>query len=246
MGVHVGVGIEPIAYATALSAELTVAVPALRRAEEANRLDRVTLGRIFSRLMSSPSDVERQRLDCIADDLREAFSERGHRVDVALEVDPAFGSGRSRSSLMNDLVLDAVARSASTVGVYFQPVNGTGRELIGVQHRYRIRRAKRDATDKLVITVSSESSLGLEEDPTLYPMGNWVFGWITNAEGLIAEVFAAEVLGIIPGTPGRLILGDVLALGSGGPGSDGFIPVEEDLDLDLGFDGEEDEDGIGA
>ena len=58
--------------------------------------------------MSSPSDVECERLDFIAAELREAFSERGYRVDVALEADEAFGSGSSRSSLMRDLVMDAV------------------------------------------------------------------------------------------------------------------------------------------
>lgn len=195
--------------------------------------------------MSSPSDVERERLDFIADELREAFSERGYRVDVALEADPAFGSGRSRSSLMSDLVMDAVSRSASKVGgIYFQPVNGPGRELIGARHRYRIRRAKRDAEDNLIIEVSSDSSLVLEEEPTLYSIENWIFGWVSNAEGLIGEVIAAEVLGVRPGSPGRLILGNVLALGSGVPTGDGFTPADEDIDL-----GEEDEggeSGVGA
>jgi hypothetical protein len=197
--------------------------------------------------MSLPSEVERQRLDWIADDLREAFGERGHRVDVALDADPAFGSGRSRSSLMSDLVMDAVSRSASKVGVGFQSVNGTGREFIGEGHRYRIRRAKRDGTDDLVITVSSESSLGMEEEPTLFPRENWVFGWIANAEGLIAEVLAAEIVGILPGSPGRLVLGGVLALGSGGPFGGGFIPSEEN-DLDLGLEDEDEDDagGLGA
>jgi len=197
--------------------------------------------------MSSPSDVERERLDFIADELREAFSERGHRVDVALEADPAFGSGRSRSSLMNDLVIDAVSRSAGKVGgVYFQPVNGSGRELMGVRHRYRIRRAKRDAEGDLIIEVSSDSSLGLEEEPTLFPIESWIFGWVSNAEGLIAEVIAAEVLGVRPGSPGRLILGSVLPLGSGGPMGGGFIPVDEELDLGLGDENEDDEGSLGA
>jgi hypothetical protein len=194
--------------------------------------------------MSSPSELERQRLDGIADDLREAFSERGHHVDVALDADPAFGSGRSRSSLMNDLVMEAVARSAGRAGVFFQPINGTGRELIGERHRYRVRRAKRDLKGNLVVTVSSESSLGFEEEPSLFPMGNWIFGWISDADGLIAEVIAAEILGVLPGSPGRLVLGNVLALGSGGPFGGGFKPAEEDLDLDLGD--EEEEGGLGA
>jgi hypothetical protein len=197
--------------------------------------------------MSFPSDVERGRLDFIADELREAFSERGHRVDVALEADPAFGSGRSRSSLMNDLVIDAVSRSAGKVGgVYFQPVNSSGRELMGVRHRYRIRRAKRDAEGDLIIEVSSDSSLGLEEEPTLFPIESWIFGWVSNAEGLIAEVIAAEVLGVRPGSPGRLILGSVLPLGSGGPMGGGFIPVDEELDLGLGDENEDDEGSLGA
>lgn len=195
--------------------------------------------------MSSPSDVERQRLDFIADELREAFSERGYRVELALEADPAFGSGKSRSALMNDLVMATVKRAASNVGgIYFQPVNGAGRELMGDGHRYRIRRAKRDAENNVVIEVSSESSLGLEEEPTLYPMENWIFGWVTNAEGLIAEVIAAEVLGIRPGTPGRLLLGSILPLGSGGPLDGGFTPAEEDLDL--GLDDEDEEGGLSA
>ena len=197
--------------------------------------------------MSSPSDVERERLDFIAAELREAFSERGYRVDVALEADEAFGSGSSRSSLMRDLVMDAVSRSASRVGdIYFRPVNGAGRELVGARHRYRIRRAKRDAEDNLIIEVSSESTLVLEEEPTLFSMENWIFGWVSNAEGLIAEVIAAEVLGVRPGSPGRLILGDVLALGSGGPTGGGFTPADEDLDLGLGEEDEGGESGLGA
>jgi hypothetical protein len=197
--------------------------------------------------MSSPSDVERERLDFIAAELREAFSERGYRVDVALEADEAFGSGSSRSSLMRDLVMDAVSRSASRVGdIYFRPVNGAGRELVGARHRYRIRRAKRDAEGNLIVEVSSESTLVLEEESTLFSVENWIFGWVSNAEGLIAEVIAAKVLGVHPGSPGRLILGDVLTLGSGGPTGGGFTPADEDLDLGLGEEDEGGESGIGA
>jgi hypothetical protein len=197
--------------------------------------------------MSSPSDVERERLDFIAAELREAFSERGYRVDVALEADEAFGSGSSRSSLMRDLVMDAVSRSASRAGdIYFRPVNGAGRELVGARHRYRIRRAKRDAEGNLIVEVSSESTLALEEEPALFSMENWIFGWVSNAEGLIAEVIAAEVLGVHPGSPGRLILGDVLTLGSGGPTGGGFTPADEDLDLGLGEEDEGGESGMGA
>ena len=193
--------------------------------------------------MSLPREIERRRLDEIAFDLHETFSERGHRVDVALEADPSFGSGRSRSSLMSDLVLDSVSRSASRIGVYFQPINGSGRELLGERHRYRVRRAKRDSKGDLVVTVSSESSLGFDEEPTLFPMESWVFGWISDAEGLIAEVFVAEIRGILPGTPGRLVLGDALPLGSDGSPDGGFTPTDEDLDLGVE---DEEADDLGA
>lgn len=65
-------------------------------------------------------------------------------------------------------------------------------------------------------------------------------------EGLIAEVIAAEVLGVRPGSPGRLILGDVLTLWSGGPTGGGFTPADEDLDLGLGEEDEGGESGLGA
>jgi hypothetical protein len=77
-------------------------------------------------------------------------------------------------------------------------------------------------------------------------MENWVFGWVSNAEGLIAEVIAAEVLGVRPGSPGRLILGDVLTLWSGGPTGGEFTPADEDLDLGLGEEDEGGESGLGA
>jgi hypothetical protein len=184
--------------------------------------------------MSLPSGLERQQLDVIADDLRETFSERGHHVDVALDADDAFGSGQSRSSLMRDLVRDTVARKASQLGVGFEPVNGTGRELVGAHHRYRLLRAKRNAKAEIVIAVNTESSLRFEEEASLFPLQNWVFGWISDSDGLIGEVFAAEIIDIFIGRPGRLVLGVVLALGSsvdGGPFGGKFNASDEGLDL---------------
>lgn len=193
--------------------------------------------------MSLPSDAERLRLDAIALDLRETFAERGHHVDTALEADPAFDSGDARSALMRALVKETLGRAASIVGgVAYQSVNGSGRELVGERHRYRVRKATRNASGDLVITASSESSLGVEEEPSLFPLEQWVFGWIPDGDGLIAEVFVAEVLGIASGSgPGQLILGHALPLGGGTPFGGGFTPSEEDLDL-----GEDDEDTSGA
>src|SRR5690349_23521634 len=96
--------------------------------------------------MSLPSDAERKRLEEIAFVLREVVEERGHHVDGALAVDKAFGSGKSRAALTRDLAMDAIEVGASQVGgLTFQHVNGDGRELIGTQHRYRLRKARWDA-----------------------------------------------------------------------------------------------------
>lgn len=212
-----------------------------------NQVDEVTNPGIFSRTMSLPSDGERRQLDEIAFDLREEFEQRGYRVGVALGADPAFGSGDARSALERDLVREVLGRSSSRVGMGYRAVHGRGRELVGEHHRYRVRRARLDAAGSPIITVSAESSLGVEEEPTLFPSESWVFGWIMGGDGLIADLFVAPILGIEPGSPGRLILGHALPLGSGSPFDGGFTPSDEDLDL-----GEDDEDtgdaaeGLGA
>ena len=47
--------------------------------------------------MSHLSEDELDHMNHIAGELREVFAERGHRVDEAMEVDPAFGSGWAAS-----------------------------------------------------------------------------------------------------------------------------------------------------
>jgi hypothetical protein len=190
--------------------------------------------------MSLPADAERTRLEEIAFNLREVVEERGHHVDSALAVDRAFGSGKSRAALTRDLALEAIEQGASQVGLWFQRVNGDGRELVGARHRYRLRKAKRDAAGAFIISASSESSLGIEEEETLFPLESWAFGW-TLESGLIADVFIAKILGFKPGKPGRFILGSVHLLGGGDPFGGHFMPSSDD-DLP-GFDDEdEDED----
>ena len=180
--------------------------------------------------MSPPSDAELQQLDAIAADLRETFEERGYRVGVAMAADDAFTSGNSRSALMRDLAIDAVTLAASRIGLPFRQVVGGGHELVGERHTYRLRKAQRDASG-LVITVSNDSSLVIEEEPSLFPMEKWVMGWVPDDTGSIAEVFVARVVGSEPGRPGRLILGACIALGTRDPIGGGFTPTDEGLDL---------------
>lgn len=180
--------------------------------------------------MSRPSDAELQQLDAIAVDLKETFEERGYRVELAMATDDAFTSGNSRSALMRDLAIAAVTVSASRTGLPFRQVLGGGHELVGHQHTYRLRKAKHDATG-LVITVSNESGLVSEEEPSLFPMAKWVLGWVPDDMGSVAEVFAAAVLGMEEGRPGRLVLGPPIALGTRDPIGGGFTPTDEGLDF---------------
>ena len=190
--------------------------------------------------MSRPSASEFLLLDQVADEIREVFAERGYRVDVAMDVDPAFGSGWSRAAVTRDLVVDAAIGAASRVGLDFRSVSGGGREfrfLSGnVDRRYRLRRAKRRADGELIISTSSNSALAAT-DLSLFLVEQWALAWTPSADGLIAEVLAAEVVGFIDGNPGHLDLGRIFALGSDDLPDGEFRPTGESLE---GLDDDED------
>lgn len=198
--------------------------------------------------MSQPSEQERQVLDRVADELRDVVAERGYRVDVAMAVDPAFGSGWSRSAVTRDLVVAAVSGAASRVGLDFRPVNGMGREfrfLSGiVDRRYRLRRARRGPDGGLLITTSSDSALATSLENSLLNEEKWLFAWTLGPDGLIDEVLIAEVVGFTEGSPGYLKLGRLIALAGHDEPLGGFHPTDEhldgfgedeDFDEDLGF-----------
>jgi hypothetical protein len=200
----------------------------------------VTFSGIFSLLMSQPSDDDFRLLHAVAEELRDVFGERGHRVDVAMEVDPAFGSGWSRAAVARDLVIDAVSGAASRQGLDFRPVHGGGREfrmLTGtVARRFRLRRAVRRADGSLLITASSASALAIE-DGSLFAEELWAFAWTSTDDGQIDEVLACEVTGYVEGMPGHLKLGHVIALAGDHVPMVGFRPADEELP---GFEDERD------
>jgi hypothetical protein len=192
--------------------------------------------------MSQPSEIELNLFSQVASELREVFVERGYRVARALDADPAFGSGWSRSALTRDLVVGAVSGTASRIGLDFRPVNGSGREFRyfsgAVDRRYRLRRATRRKSGEIIIETSSDSALATTED-SLFPKEQWTFAWLISPDGLIGETLIAEVVGYVDGSPGHLELGQVVGLGSDALETEGFLPTDEGLD---GFD---DEEGIG-
>src|SRR3546814_5329952 len=66
-----------------------------------------------------------QQLDDAAFEMGEIYAERGHRVESAVSLDPAFTRNRrSRSSLTLDLMSDAFLAATSRVGL--TPFRGTG------------------------------------------------------------------------------------------------------------------------
>lgn len=194
--------------------------------------------------MSHPSGELVGRLAQVAEELQEVFVERGHHVEQALDVDQSFGSPQTVGFLMRDLAIDAIAVAASRVGVEFGPVNGSGRELRsfdhGVERRFRVRRASRDADHgNIVMTANSDAPLKVATDEAdgLFSIEAWTFGWIpTSGSILVAEVFIAPLLRFDPGTPGHLVLGQVIPLLGSDTPSGGFRPSQEGLE---GFDDDE-------
>lgn len=197
--------------------------------------------------MSQDSDQAVSQLRHVAHELKETFEERGYRVDSALEADPAFGSGTSRSALARDLAVGAASAAASQIGLDFRPVHGIGREfrcqVDGVDRRYRLLRAKRRSDGEYVLYVNGASSI-LTEEATLFPEERWVLGYTLSQDLYVEDVFVAPVLGVEGELPGRLLLGAVTQLLTHQPPPlvGGFQPTDEELD---GFERDADEDEEG-
>ena len=208
--------------------------------------------------MSRPSGDEIDLLDLLAEDVREAFSERSYRIDSAVEMDPGFNTGDVRSALERGLVLRSLSVACGRVGVDFRTANGSGRELRFasdlIDRRYRVRRAHRRVDGEIVVPLSSDAALaGRDEEPeaTLFEdmvVDDWAFLWLLAPDRrTIDEVLAAEVVGYIEGRPGRLKFGSVLLLGTtSGPSPTGFRPTEEDLDLGDDVPGEDTVGDVGS
>jgi hypothetical protein len=183
--------------------------------------------------MSQPSALEIDQFRAVAAEMREVFEERGYRVEVALAVDPGFGSGSSRSSLVRDLAIDAASAAASRHALDFRTVNGSGREFRcmgdAVDRRYRLRKAARRADGGYSIPTNAKSAMYSDEG-SLIPEELWVMGYTLTREGTLQDVFIAPVEDIAPGLPGHLILGPVIELVDAPTTAAGFEPADEDLE----------------
>jgi hypothetical protein len=178
-------------------------------------------------------------LHSLADDLRETFSERGHSIEKAVSADRAFRrTKRPQSSLVRELVLDGVEAASSKLGLGCIPVTGGSRDvqvfIDNADRRFRVLKANvHFETGEYEIVASSDAIMTITEaEPdSLYPTERWVLGYTVDADGILAQIFAARVYGLSNDTVPRLLLGPVTELGTQivplSPRG-GFHPVDED------------------
>jgi hypothetical protein len=188
--------------------------------------------------MSLPPVEDLEKLNDIADEIRETHSSRAYLVASATALDPAFRRNRGpKSSMDRCLVIEAVERGASQSGMSFVPGRGGATELKVVSNAgyrvYRLRSATKLHTGEYMVQNNSVSAWASLDEDTLLEDEFWVLGYTMDDDGVV-DIFTARVLGCTEGTPGRLILGPATALGSqsggsGGPGG-GFRPSDEGLD----------------
>jgi len=196
--------------------------------------------------MSLHSETAIGELTTIADELRETFAERGHRIGTALAQDASFQAGEDPHSTLARALAKAGIRTGAaksgSIGLRTLPGGAREIQLIdgNVDRRYRVRRAKVRDDGTYLIEVKDDSVLRLEGN-TMFREERWVYSFTLNDDDLIADVFVAEALDYADGSPGHLILGDPVYLGAGLPPTRGFTPTSEDLDV---YDEDEDEDDM--
>lgn len=192
-------------------------------------------------------------LHLLADEIRETFAERGHRIESAVDMDKAFSrSKRAQSAMSRELVIDAIAEASSRLGITCRTVTGGACDIVvisdGVDRRYRVHKASIDPdTGSYDILWTSDAIFLADAEPeSLFRVEKWVFGYTVDADGMIVDIFAAHLLGKTDASIPSLILGPPTVLGTVAtptPPGRGFRPSDED---DLGLDDAEDDDDTGS
>lgn len=193
-------------------------------------------------VMSQSDAEELAVLNHIADEVRETFGARGHRVDVALSQDRAFRRNEiPRSALSRALVSDAVQVGASQAGAWCD--TGAAVDIrMNAGKVFRLKRAQLTAGGDYKIVTNSASTWGEIDQELLLAEEPWVFAYTLGDDG-IGAIFTAPVLGVTEGNPGVVILGRITQLGTGTLPPTGAFRPDEDSGLP-GFEAEEDE-GLG-
>ncbi|GAA4124701.1 hypothetical protein GCM10022215_32570 [Nocardioides fonticola] len=184
----------------------------------------------------------------LADEIREVFSERGHKVETAVGLDPAFTRNkRPESALVRSLVTDAITNAAPRLGVGIVPAPGGAVELAVLhnftERRLRVLKATRDEETGEFVIIADRAILDISDaDPeSAFRHERWVLGYTTDDAGMIHDIFAAAVLDVTGDSVTRAVLGPITLLGSGtDPFGGKFQPADDDLpgfDIEVGEDG---------
>jgi hypothetical protein len=195
-----------------------------------------------------------EQLQRLAHEIREVFSDRGHLIDKATGLDPAFRRGRGpQSALTRNLVLSTVDETAGRLGITTIPVPGGGYDLQlfagTADRRYRVRKATKvvdESTEEETFDVIVDSDAILEipyaDLDSFYRHERWIFGFTTDDNGMVDDIFVARALRVAGDVILKLVLTDVTVLGGAGttPDPERFVPDDE-TGLP-GFDVEQDDD----
>lgn len=193
--------------------------------------------------MSLVSLAEQQRLESVAEEVREQLAADGHLVGSAVGLHRSFKlSRRPGRTLTREMIMGAVWSGAARAGLYPEAVTGGGLDLVSqdgsTYRRYRLRSATERKNGTFAIPHNGDSALA-EPSDDLFQSEQWVFGYSLTAAFGLGALFVAQVLGVRLGNPGSLILGEPLRLTSTSTPPPDFTSPEEDLD---GFEDDEDED----
>lgn len=189
----------------------------------------------------------------LADEVREVFEDRGYLVGTATALDVAFRrSRRPQSTLSRSLVLDALEEAAGRLGLGSKSVGGGGYDIGyidgGIDHRFRVRKADVDADSGEYDIICKDDSILVIEDAepdSIFRTERWIFGYTVDDLGMVADIFAARVLGVTEGSVPRIRMSAAQPLGSTrpvGPPTGTYIPADED-DLEGFEEGLDDEAG---
>ncbi len=187
------------------------------------------------------------RLTALVRGVEERLQAEGHKVGSVMAEHPAFDAKYVESPLVRALI-GWSARLLAVNGLVLEVLPNGGVTVSHVhddiERSFRLRRARRDAYGRLLVTVSSDSLLTTRaKDPTLFDdekgdsfsrgFEQWVLAYeMQPGTRTFLKVSAARVSGLVgEHSPYRLKLADVVCIPHTAPLPPNFKTDKDDLDL---------------